>query len=1486
MPGIDWRRSIITSDGKKHLHIGIDIGSTTVKAAVLTPDTGDLVYQTYRRHFASQQKTAVELLRDVRNKFPRATFSLAACGSGGEPLAKKIGAHYIQEVVANSIVIRSRFPKTRAAIELGGQDAKVIFFKKDEGTGSLHAADMRMNGSCAGGTGAFIDQIAELLNVKIEDFNELAAKGRHIFTISGRCGVFAKTDIQPLLNQGVPKEDIALSTFHAIARQTIGGLAQGMRFEPAVLFEGGPLTFNPVLVEVFRGHLGLTSEEIIVPENPELIIAVGTALSINAFFNDTMSTVDLDRISRGNAVLEPDRDEQTTDSPPFFESTEEKNEFQKRYHTVEPDYKIPAGNGPLEVYLGIDAGSTTTKCAIIDKNGNLIDTLYRSNNGDPLVVLREELLALRNRFIQQKRPLTVLGVGVTGYGEPLIATGIHADYHTVETVAHAKAAQMFAPKATFILDIGGQDMKAISLKDGIITGIVMNEACSAGCGSFIETYAKSLGVQTDEIADLAFRSSSPSKLGSRCTVFMNNSIVTEQKNGKTSDDILAGICKSIIENVFTKVIRVSNMNRLGDTIIAQGGTFKNDAVLRAFEQYVKNDKDVTIVRPPFPGEMGAIGIALLTKEHMEEKQRNALSADGRILIKSSFIGLDAMEDFSYSQQHGVICNGCSNNCNRNVITFSDGTRFVTGNRCEGGNILPHRKRETFAHKKGGAVPDLMRERNRLLFKDFLPDIVSDGGGLKIGIPRVLEFWDSIPFWKAFFTSLGFEVVFSSPSSSRLFQKGLSTVPSDTVCFPAKLAHGHVRDLLEKKVDRIFMPMMIRIPKENRTAEGNHVCSVVQGYPMVIEKSLNPETQYGVPFDNPTFHWYSEKLKYRQCIRYFSQIFSLSKFEVFRALKEGDKAQSAYTMEMHEKGKKVLETLGKKFPFAVVLSGRPYHSDMLVNHGISSIFTRQGIPVLVLDSLPNIHKQDLSGVRIETTIPFNTRMIEGTFCVAKHPNLELVQIISFGCGHDAILSDEMARILKETSDKELLMLKLDEGEVPGPLIIRINSFLETLRLKRKNTHATKHHYPFKALKEAFTTKFLKRDKRHKTILAPNLSPAFSTMISEVLRHRGYNVYQMPLATKEAIALGKKYVHNDICFPAQVNIGEALSFIQSGKFDPDSLALGLAKNCEDCRAGQYASIARKALDEAGYPQVPILTTGMDTKEMHPGFQIGPFFNIHMIWSLLMMDGLEMMKRSTRPYELHPGQTETTFQKYLTSIAETVTVSRKRSLKLYKEAVHAFNDIPIKKEEKRPKIGIVGEILVNYHPISNGNLEQYLELNGIEVRIPPMLDFFRRSFIIEKNKARRNLVPHPWAAFLFATVSDAVIRSIKARTDPILSHFRFYENYGTIHDLAKNVKDLIDISYIVGEGWLIPAEIIQMIKKGVNSFIIVQPFGCLPNHITGRGMIQTIKALYPHVQIISLDFDPDTSYANIENRLQMLIMTAKELEKSHGSRFPKAS
>jgi len=596
------------------LWVGVDVGSTTVKIAVVKPETGELLHSRYQRHNAMQAKTVRELLEEAHKLFENKHFIVSFCGSGGQPFAEKTGSFFVQEVVANSLAVREMYPETRVAIELGGQDAKVIFFEKDKTTGKLLASDMRMNGVCAGGTGAFIDQVAELLRIKTEDFEDFASRGEKVYEISGRCGVFAKTDIQPLLNQGVSKEDIALSSFHAIAKQTIGGLAQGMEIKPPVLFEGGPLTFNPSLVGVFQQRLGLLSSQVLVPQHSEVLVAWGAALSASTMYkgkkcgySKEKSLHALENFSAGNE----NKDEET---PPFFKNEREKNDFLRKHPLFGGNYPVPKKDSVIKAYLGIDAGSTTTKFVLLSEKEEVIDSFYSGNQGDPLVVLKSALIQMNERYKEAGAKLEILGVGTTGYGELLFYRALHADYHTVETVAHAKAAQKVCPDVSFILDIGGQDMKAISVANGVVTGIILNEACSSGCGSFIETYARSLGIKMEQIADMAFRSKNPSKLGSRCTVFMNSSIITEQRDGKKPEDIIAGICRSIIDNVFTKVIRLRNLDSLGKKIVVQGGTFKNDAVLRSFEQHT----GLTPIRPERPGEMGAIGIALLTKERMEK----------------------------------------------------------------------------------------------------------------------------------------------------------------------------------------------------------------------------------------------------------------------------------------------------------------------------------------------------------------------------------------------------------------------------------------------------------------------------------------------------------------------------------------------------------------------------------------------------------------------------------------------------------------------------------------------------------------------------------------------------------------------------------------------------------------------------------------------------------------------------------------------------
>lgn len=1460
------------------LWVGVDVGSTTVKIAVVRPSDGTLLHYCYRRHNAMQAQVVQELLLEAHALFPGQSFAVAFCGSGGQPFAECSSAFFVQEVVANALAVRKMYPETKVAIELGGQDAKVIFFEKDPTTGKLIASDMRMNGVCAGGTGAFVDQVAELLRIKTEEFESYASKGTKIYEISGRCGVFAKTDIQPLLNQGVAKEDIALSSFHAIAKQTIGGLAQGMEIKPPVLFEGGPLTFNHTLVRVFKERLGLSDAQAIVPERSEVLVAWGAALSIGAMFMDkTCGYEQQGSLDALRHFSENRHNDSESEMPPFFADEAERSEFIKRHPLSDGRYTAPAVGSTVRAYLGVDAGSTTTKLVLLDEQENVIDSFYAGNQGDPLQVLKNALVQLAERYNEYGVKLEVLGVGTTGYGEQLFARALHADYHTVETVAHSRAARQLRPDVSFILDIGGQDMKAISVQDGVVTGIILNEACSSGCGSFIETYARSLGMPMEQIAELAFRSKAPSKLGSRCTVFMNSSIITEQRDGKKPEDIIAGICRSIIDNVFTKVIRLRNLDTLGQIVVVQGGTFKNDAVLRAFEQHT----GLIPIRPERPGEMGAIGIALLTKQHVEAQK--AVSP----AWKSAFIGLDAMENFSWDKRPGQVCTFCSNSCSRTVVTFSDGSHHVTGNRCERGEVFadpddPETKKIVAEiNRKMLSVPDMIKRANQLLVKDYQPKVLVEPHGKSIGIPRVLEFWSSLPFWKAFFTALGYRVVISRQSDYGLFEEGLHSVPSDTVCFPAKLVHGHVLDLVKKKVDCVFLPTMIAVPSDHAKFQATAVCPVVQGYPAVVRNSDDPEGKYGVPIVQPTFHWFDNALRRSQSVDWFHENWQLSRKLVDQAVSEGERALDSYRGTLQEEGAKVLQAVREKGEFAVVIAGRPYHADMLINHHVANHFTSMGIPVLTVESLPGVFDQEIPGqTRMEAVNSYHMRLLGATMVACNESAIELVQIVSFGCGHDATLSDEIMRMLRERSEKELLMLKLDEGDVRGPVSIRVKSFIETVRARR----ASQLEKKTKTIGPIFTAPFLKEDVATRTILIPNLSPAFSLLCAKIFEGQGYKTEHLPLADKRAFELGKKYVHNDICFPAQVNIGEGLRWLEQHPEVPHAeVAMGLAKNCENCRAGQYAVLCRKALDEAGYPDIPIITTGRDTKGMHPGFKAGLDFRLRMLWGMTIMDAVESMVRAVRPYEVNKGQALEVYNYWIRELMVQAATDKRKALKMLDQAVEAFNAIPVDRSVRKPRVAVLGEILMKYHPSANGYVEEYLFEHGMEVIQPGMLDFFRRDEMIRLEKVKRGLIQKPFLNWIIGGVAASFYKRAVVTVEKRLKKFKLYEHHADCYEMADMIEGMVDRTYVTGEGWLIPAEILAQAEHGVNSFVIVQPFACLANHISGRGLTKAVKAQHPHIQVLSLDYDPDTSLANIENRLQMLIINARELERIHPHAAP---
>ena len=1440
---------------KQELRLGIDVGSTTAKAVVLDPEDNQVLFSSYRRHHARQAETVGQLLREVAAAFPEAQFRAAVCGSGGRPVAEAMGVHYIQEVVANAAAVRALYPQTRTAIELGGQDAKIIFFYYDQGEGRLIASDMRMNGSCAGGTGAFIDEVAALLKVPTEEFEGLAARGKTVHDISGRCGVFAKTDIQSVLNSGGRREDIALSAFHAIVKQTIGGLAQGLELKAPIIFEGGPLTFDPTLVEVFVQRLGLREEDVIRPEHPETLVARGTALAVDELFPRQEGEAPFFPAEAACRLKEYAGEARAVSAAParlYFQTEEEQRSWQARHASADVAAPALKAGDTLRVWLGIDAGSTTSKLVFLDEEERVVDRFYAANHGDPLQVVCQGLLKLRCRYADAGVNVEVLGLGTTGYGELMMAKGFGGDYHTVETVAHAAAARKYVPDVSFVLDIGGQDMKAIWVDHDIVTNITLNEACSSGCGSFLENFAASLGISAEDIAAAAFRSRQPANLGSRCTVFMNSTIITEQKNGRQPDDIMAGLCRSIIENVFTKVIRISSTASLGDRVVVQGGTFKNDAVLRALEQYL--GKEVT--RAPYPGEMGCIGAALLTKRRMEAAGQAGHSA---------FIGFEALETFRYVQRENLPCPHCANHCSRTVVEFSGGARYVTGNRCPRGESLEGETPAAAAR----TAPDLYLRREAMLFRRYDYTPVSGEKNITIGLPRTLEFWDSMPFWTTFFHALGFRTRFSRPSSRRMFERGIPFVPSDTVCFPAKLAHGHIRDLVDQKVDRIFMPMVMGMPTESAKRASNYVCAVVKGYPLIIRNSENPQRRWDVAFDTPMFHWHTPRDRERQICAYAEKTFGLSRRETAAAFAQGQRALETFRRELTEAAREILEQVRKEGRFAVVLAGRPYHNDPLVSHDLSRVFTREGIPVLTVDSLPALSEADLRHTRAEITNNFHARMLSGAMIAAQTPELEYVQIVSFGCGHDAILSDEITRILQERAQKPPLILKVDEGDAANSLHIRVKSFLETVAARREKA-AGQRLLP---LEDAYPAKFRKEDRRIRTVLVPNVSAAFCKLLSAVLQKQGLRAEPIPMGGTHEMQLAKKYVHNDTCFPAQMCIGEALAALQSGKYPLDQVAVAMAKYQGDCRLSHYSALLRRAMDAAGFQQVPIVSTDpVDSKEMHPGVHMGMIFNLQSLWALTMMDLLEELRRQIRPYETRPGETDRVFDRSVDRIAGALVKGVSPAISAFRGAIDDFCAIPYDRSRPRPRVFVTGEYLVTFHPGSNFHIEEYLEENGMEVILPRMTNVFRKDYLSRLAEMKDYHVRYPLAEDLSTRGGEEMFSVVLSTLEKIAARHPLYEPCTPLPELAAETDGVMDHTFISGEGWLIPGEIREYAQQGVRAFVILQPFGCLPNHICGRGIMKRVKEDFPAIQILPLDLEPDTSFANVENRLQMLIMNEK--------------
>ena len=1431
------------------MQVGVDIGSTTTKIVAVDQKNNEIIFSKYKRHNAHQIQSVYELLRQFEGRFPDQKVKFVLTGSGAKLLSEKTELPYIQEVVANSIALKKVYNNVGTAIELGGQDAKMIFFHKESEERAFDVSDMRMNGSCAGGTGAFLDEIASVLNIPVEQLNELASKGQCVYDISGRCGVYAKTDIQPLVNQGVLKEDLALSSFHAIAKQTIGGLAQGLDIEKPVAFEGGPLTFNPELVRVFAERLGLEKEDILIPEHPELMVAYGAALSAETMFDEKQNTELSEIIHRVEIVIGQKNFSEEESGIPFFSSEKERMEFEETHRLKKTDPHIIQSGDKMTAYLGIDSGSTTTKFALMDENENLLETFYASNEGNPLMVAKNALIGLREKYKKAGATLNILGVCTTGYGEQLFARAFSAECHVVETVAHVRGVERYVKDASFILDIGGQDMKAIWLNHGVITNIVVNEACSSGCGSFLENFASTLHIPVEKIGETAFLSRHPANLGSRCTVFMTSSIVTAQRNGKLPEDIMAGLCRSVIENVFTKVIRVNNIKSLGENIVVQGGTFQNDAVLCAMEQYIGRK----VTRAPYPGLMGAIGAALIAKERMQKEG-----------TEKTFIGLDCLDDFSYEQETNVICPNCGNHCKRTIVRFSNGNTWVTNNRCERGEIL-----DLSVKRIADPVPDMFKVREALLIKDYPFKPVAEEKDIVIGIPKVLSFWETLPFWKTFFRTLGFKVKVSGSSSRAMYERGLSAVTSDTVCFPAKLVHGHLRSLVDMGVDHIFFPSITTVKTENKEETSVSMCAVVKGYPIVIRNSDNVERKWGVPLHTPLFHWYTDKDRKRQLCRYMKDKFDIPESLTVLAIEAGDIAQDDFHSELKRQGQKIIDSVKKSGTYAVILASRPYQNDSLVNHNLSEMFTGMGIPVLTADSVPGTENEDLHRSRLDIVNNFHARMLSCSIAAAKSPYLEYVQIVSFGCGHDAYLSDEIIRVMNDISGKAPLVLKVDETDIKGPLRIRVRSFIETVNMRRN-----RRTLELSDMREPYPVKFKKDDRKKKVVLVPNTSHAFCRLMSAAFCKQGISAEPLELGREEAIHLGKQYVNNDICFPAQMVIGEALAALKSGKYDADHVAIGMGKYIGDCRLTHYGALLRKALDDAGFKNVPILTNDdVDYHQLHPGFKLDLFSSMRIAFGLPMIDVLEELLRKIRPYEKIRGSADIAFEKGIDAVMRGLESHGIRGAAVgFKKAIDMMNNIEYDRTEKRPQVLIVGEYLLNFHPGANHDIELYLERNGFEIIEARMTDVIRKSYFYKDMQIKEYHVKASLKNKMWLSMTDEFFDLAHNLTDRIAKSHPLYEPACRLTDLVKESDSIFHHTFDAGEGVLIPGEIIHHAKKGCKAFVVLQPFGCLPNHIVGRGIIKRLREMYPNIQILPLDYDLDISFANIENRLQMLIMNIK--------------
>jgi CoA-substrate-specific enzyme activase, putative len=1403
-------------------NIGLDVGSTTVKVVVLDNDK-KIVYKKYLRHFSNIKNTVVMMLEDAKSIMQGHLLTLMVTGSGGYNISQKLEVPFIQEVIACTNAIKMVIPKTDAAIELGGEDAKITYFGE--------SVEQRMNGTCAGGTGAFIDQMATLLQTDAPGLNELAKNYHTIYPIASRCGVFAKTDVQPLLNEGAAKEDIAVSVLQAVVNQTISGLAQGRPISGNVAFLGGPLHFMSELRHRFIKTLELDTGNVIFPEDSQFFVAIGAALSSRDKVPFT-----LECLYERTPMIYEISDSEGEKSDVLFANDEEYQEFKARHdlHKVRRvDLACYSGNA----YLGIDAGSTTTKIALVNDQGELLYSHYGSNMGNPLESTIEAMKTLYGKLNPETR---IVNSAVTGYGEHLIKAALKVDIGEIETVAHYTAANFFRPGVDFVLDIGGQDMKSLVIKDGVIESITLNEACSSGCGSFVETFAQSLNLDVKEFARLSQRSRHPVDLGTRCTVFMNSKVKQAQKEGAEISDLSAGIAISVIKNALYKVIRLRSADQLGKKIVVQGGTFYNDAVLRAFEKIANQE----VVRPDIAGIMGAFGAALIARDRHEAGYQSGLVPASDLL------------DFK-TEAATKRCGLCGNNCLVSVKKFSGGSEYISGNRCERGAGKEIIKED---------IPNLYDYKYMRVF-NYKPLTAEKAWRGIIGIPRVLNIYEDYPFWFTLFTELGYRVVLSGRSSKQLYELGMDTIPSESACYPAKLVHGHINNLIKKGIKKIFYPCIPYVPQEDPKADNHYNCPVVTSYPETINANMDSLREPDVMFYHP---FLPLDMPSRMVKRLSDELLPerIPRQELTNALKKAYAEQECYKHDVRLKGEEALRYIRENKMKGIVLVGRPYHIDPEINHGIPEMIGSYGLAILSEDSIRHLGEIE-TPLRVVNQWVYHSREYTAASYVALQKDLELIQLNSFGCGLDAVTTDQVKEIL-EAYGKIYTVLKIDEINNLGAARIRLRSLIAAINERDKRNFSPKKLYekPPKVL-------FTKEMKKVHTILVPQMSPIHFQFFKTAFEGDGYNIEVLPSVDKSAIDEGLRYVHNDACYPAIIVVGQLMKALKSGMYDVNTTSVIISQTGGGCRATNYIAFIRKALRDANMEQVPVigLNTGTSSNlESNPGFKLTlPIFS-KLMRGLIYGDLLMRVLYRVRPYEKVAGSANRLYDYWVQRCQKSLRDGDKKEYnENLRQIVKDFDELEINEDVVKPKVGVVGEILVKFHPTANNNIVELLEAEGAEAVVPDLADFLLYGAF--DNSVKYEKLSGSFWSMVSGKLSINRIESYRKEMKKALSASKRFAAPKPIAEIAKYAQQHLSLANQSGEGWFLTGEMVELIRSGVNNIVCLQPFACLPNHITGKGMFRELRRSYPAANIAPIDYDPGASEVNQLNRIKLMLSVAME-------------